>query len=460
MSTSHDPDPPLRAGHDVDIDDPMEIVVLRRNLENERTLGALLRTVATQRPLAEILGDCLEILLNTSWLRLRPRAGIFLVRDEPGVLELFVERDLSPQLSVLCARVPFGKCLCGQAAAQRRIVHAECIDERHVIRFEGMKPHGHYNVPILDGDRVLGVLVLYLPHGYKQSALEVDFLTSVADILSLVIRLRDQQEHLEELVEQRTAALSKAKKHAEMANRAKTEFLANMSHELRTPLNAVNGFAEALLGGYLGPVNDRQKEALDDILRSGRHLLEIINDVLDVAKAETGKLKLQESTFALKRVIEAPVTVIAPRAREKKQSLSVLPLPDDLSLRADERMIKQVLNNLLSNAVKFTLEGGRITIGAARGPDGGLDIIVKDTGIGMTPADVAKAFEPFVQVDGGLDRRYEGTGLGLVICKALADLHGGWIHVSSTPGSGTCVTLHLPAERVVAPDTTKADSAA
>jgi len=435
-----------------EIDDPMELVVLRRSLENEQTLNAILRTVVTRRPLAEILGNCLEILLTTSWLRVEPEAAIFLVRDEPGVLELFAERNLAPELRALCARVPFGKCLCGQAAGKRRILHAECLDERHETRFDGMKPHGHYNVPILAGDEVLGVLVLYLPHGYKRSMLEVDFLTGVADILSLVIRLRNQQEHLEELVEKRTAALKQAKSRAEMASRAKTEFLANMGHELRTPLNAVIGFSETLLGGHMGKLNDKQKEFLGDILHSGHQLLAVINDVLDVAKAETGELRLEESTFDLDRVIEPPLTLIAPRAREKGQTLAVSPLPVRARLLGDERMLKQVLGNLLSNAVKFTPEGGRITVDATRSVDGGLNIAVKDTGIGMKRADIATALEPFAQIDGGLDRRYEGTGLGLAICKALTDLHGGRLYIDSTPGIGTCVTVKLPAERVIAYD--------
>ena len=429
------------------IDDPMEIVALRRSIENERTLNAILRTVVTRRPLAEILGNCLEILLRTSWLRVEPKAAIFLVRDEPGVLELFAVHNFDSALHELCARVPFGKCLCGKTAEKRRILHAECLDERHEIRFDGMKPHGHYNVPILAGDEVLGVLTLYLPHGYKRSALEVDFLTGVVDILSLVIRLRNQQEHLEQQVEKRTAALAQAKRHAEMASRAKTEFLANMGHELRTPLNAVIGFSETLLAGYMGAINDKQEEFLGDILRSGQRLLAVINDVLDVAKAETGELKIEESAFDLDSVIEPPLTLIAPRARERSQTLVVSPLPVRAHLRGDARMLKQVLVNLLSNAVKFTPDGGQISVGVARGVDGGLDIAVKDTGIGMKRADVAQALEPFVQVDSGLDRRFEG--LGLSICKAIADLHGGRLYIDSTPGVGTRATLKLPAERVI-----------
>ncbi len=426
--------------------------LLRRSIENEQTLNAILRTVVTRRPLPEILKECLEILLDTSWLRVEPKGAIFLVREEKKVLELVAEHNLAAELRKLCARVPFGKCLCGQAARKRRIVHAECVDERHDISFEGMKPHGHYNVPILAGDEVLGVLVLYLPHGYKRCVMEVDFLTSVADILSLVVRLRGQQDRLEDLVAKRTADLARAKARAEMANRAKTEFLANMGHELRTPLNAVIGFSETLLGGHMGPLNDKQKEFLVDILKSGHQLLAIINDVLDVAKAETGELKLEESTFDIERVIEPPITMIAPRARARNQTLAVSPLPVRAQVRGDERMLKQVLGNLLSNAIKFTPEGGRITVNVSRSVDGGLQIAVKDNGIGMKRADIVKALEPFAQVDGGLDRRYEGTGLGLYICKALTDLHGGRLYVDSTPGVGTCVTVKLPAERVVSYD--------
>ncbi len=169
-------------------------------LENERALNALLRTVTNSASLDAILLECLDIMLAVSWLSLLPKGGVFLVREEADTLHLIAQRGLSDELLTLCARVPFGKCLCGRAAAARRLIHANCVDTRHDISFDGMKPHGHYNVPILDGGNVVGVIVLYLPHGHGAKPSEIGFLTAVADILSLVIRQKRVEQDLKEAV--------------------------------------------------------------------------------------------------------------------------------------------------------------------------------------------------------------------------------------------------------------------
>ncbi len=171
---------------------------VERALENERALNALLRRLAGRSDLRPALEECLEILLAVSWLSIEPRGGIFLADAEGGTLELVVDRGLDPELRTICARVPFGRCLCGRVAASRKLLHARCLDERHENGFPGMRPHGHYIVPVLSGDTVLGVMVLYLPHGHPRDEGEVRFLRSVADILSLVIRQIRSQQHLEE----------------------------------------------------------------------------------------------------------------------------------------------------------------------------------------------------------------------------------------------------------------------
>jgi diguanylate cyclase (GGDEF)-like protein len=173
---------------------------ITRALENEQTLNSLLRTVVQRKSLPEILVECLDILLSVSWLSILPKGGVFLVEEEPDTLTLVAERDLSPELLALCARVPFGRCLCGKAAATRRLIHTRCVDERHEIRFEGMQAHGHYNVPILDGGNVVGVMVLYLPHGHHGEDGEAEFLKAVADILSLVVRQKRVEQDLKEAV--------------------------------------------------------------------------------------------------------------------------------------------------------------------------------------------------------------------------------------------------------------------
>jgi PAS domain S-box-containing protein len=246
-------------------------------------------------------------------------------------------------------------------------------------------------------------------------------------------------------------AMEQAKHAAEVANRTKTEFLAAMSHELRTPLNAINGFAETMAAEILGPIgNDRYKAYVQHILDSGRHLTELINDVLDVAKVETGRVELRDEQVSLPRAVGAALTMIGDRAREGGLRL-VTELPSDLPiLLGDELRIKQVLLNLLSNAVKFTPAGGTVTVRAWRQSDGPMVLTVADTGIGISPEDRDKAMAPFSQVDSGLERRYEGLGLGLPLARNLVELHDGTLELDSVPGQGTVVTLRFPARRVAA----------
>ena len=235
---------------------------------------------------------------------------------------------------------------------------------------------------------------------------------------------------------------------AEDASRAKSEFLASVSHELRTPLNAILGFSELINFQMLGPLgHPRYGEYASDIHKSGRHLLDLVNDILDLSRLSAGKAQLRESEFTVDDLIaECSALLGAGAASHLTLSQDIAPgLP---LVRADFRMIKQILLNLLSNAAKFTPAGGQITISAARVP-GGLHIGVTDTGIGMSARDVEKALSPFGQVDSKIARRHTGAGLGLPIARAQAELHDAKLMVESWEGHGTCVTLILPEKRLV-----------
>jgi signal transduction histidine kinase/HAMP domain-containing protein len=251
------------------------------------------------------------------------------------------------------------------------------------------------------------------------------------------------------LLKERETVLHEAKEQAESASRSKSEFLANMSHELRTPLNAVLGFSEIIRDAIMGPVDARYQEYANDIYTAGRHLLSLINDVLDLSKIEVGRLELQEENVDIGDVVATCNRIIAGRAKEAELEVAVNIAPELPLVRADERRLKQIVLNLLSNAVKFTPAGGRIVITASTRHSGEPIIAVSDTGIGMRPEDVMLALEPFRQIDGALNRRYEGTGLGLPLVQRLVQLHGGSLSIKTAPGAGTTITLCLPAERCI-----------
>ena len=254
----------------------------------------------------------------------------------------------------------------------------------------------------------------------------------------------------------REEALVVAKRQAEVANRAKTEFLANMSHELRTPLNAVIGFAEIMKEGRMGPIgNPRYLEYVSDIHESGRHLLHLINDVLDLSKIEAGTAKLKEDNLDVEKTIDTCLRLIAQRAEAGQLDITrEFPGQPMSPLFADPQALKQILVHLLSNAVKFTPAGGRVNILAQSSPEDGHIIQISDTGIGIEPENIPRALARFQQVEGQLDRTYEGSGLGLSLAKSLTELHGGALELRSQVGVGTTVTIRFPAERVVTTDQT------
>lgn len=262
-----------------------------------------------------------------------------------------------------------------------------------------------------------------------------------------------------EHAEVRTRQFERARAAAEEANRAKTAFLANASHEIRTPLNAIMGFAEILQQEMLGPLgNELYREYARDIVQSGQHLMELINDLLDLSKAEANRLELLESMVDVRRVCVGCVRLMSERAMRARVDITCALTEDLPPLRADERKLRQMLLNLLSNAVKFTPPDGRITLAGGLGTGGELSLDVNDNGIGMSPAELEKALEPWGQVDTALNRRLVGTGLGLPLTKSMIELHGGRLDIASVPGQGTRMSLVFPADRVLAP-VVDADSA-
>jgi signal transduction histidine kinase len=287
-------------------------------------------------------------------------------------------------------------------------------------------------VPLMREDHIIGGLVLSRKTPGMFASEVVDLLKTFATQSALAI----QNARLFREIEAKSRQL-------EIANQHKSEFLANMSHELRTPLNAVIGFSEVLLERMFGELNDKQAEYLQDIVSSGRHLLSLINDILDLSKIEAGRMELELHAFDLALALDNALTLVRERALRQGITLG-LHVADGLGeLVGDERKIKQVLLNLLSNAVKFTPEGGRVMVRAVAA-NGSAEISVADTGIGIAPEDQAAIFEEFRQAGTDYARKREGTGLGLTLARRFVELHGGRIWVKSEVGKGSTFTFTLP----------------
>jgi len=289
-------------------------------------------------------------------------------------------------------------------------------------------------VPLLKNGRVTGVLVLGKnTYDAPFSDREVELVQTFAKQAVLAI----ENVELFNEIQQKSREL-------EVANRHKSEFLANMSHELRTPLNAVIGFSEVLAQGIFGEVNEKQQEYLEDILSSGKHLLSLINDILDLSKIEAGRMELEPTEFSIANALESGVMIVRERAARHGIRVQATVEQNVPPVVADERKVKQILFNLLSNAVKFTPDGGRIDVRVAAA-NGDVRIDVQDTGIGIAPDDQTRIFQEFQQV--GRERSREGTGLGLTLTKRYVELHGGRIWVESTPGKGSTFSFTLPLHR-------------
>ncbi len=320
--------------------------------------------------------------------------------------------------------------------------------------------------PLMVAGEVYGALNLYAPELNFFDADELKLLDEVATDIAFAIEFieQDTQRRLAEeklraseealiaernslarRVEERTADLSRVNSELSRAVRAKDEFLATMSHELRTPLNAILGISESLLEQFRGPLNEGQQESLRTIEISGRHLLALINDILDLAKVEAGRMEVNLDPIVITDLCESSLLFVKEQALKKNLHLEYRVDDPQAIMYADAKRLKQMLVNLLSNAVKFTEVGGRVSLEVQTDAEAGVVcFVVEDTGIGMHPEGMTRLFQPFIQLDSRLSRQHEGTGLGLALVRRLAELHGGSVTVESELGQGSRFTIALP----------------
>ena len=299
--------------------------------------------------------------------------------------------------------------------------------------------------PLLSADGPIGALFLRRTQTTPFTERQIELAETFAEQAVIAI----ENVRLFNETRDKSRQLEGANQELAAASRHKSEFLANMSHELRTPLNAIIGFSDVLEQRLFGELNERQADYTRDIASSGRHLLDLVNEILDLSKVEAGRMELEPSEFALAETIRGTLAFVRERAASHGIELAA-DVPADLgTVVADERKVRQVLLNLLSNAVKFTPDGGTIGVRAWR-TDGEVQVAVRDTGIGIAPEDQAKVFDEFQQVGKASDRSREGTGLGLTLAKRFIELHGGGIWVDSKIGKGTTFTFAIPVAKSAA----------
>jgi signal transduction histidine kinase/HAMP domain-containing protein len=416
---------------------------LARSVEELTALGEVSQVVSSTLDLETVLSSIVRHAVQLS----KADAGtiyefdvaeaVFVPRTNYGVSSEFIEALRELELRV------GDKTVLGQAAVRRApdqvpdLVNVPDYPLSHLSHLQKAGFRAVLAVPLLREDRLIGGLVVRRKKAGEFPAPVVNLLQTFATQSVLAIENARLFREIDEKGRQ-----------LELANRHKSEFLSNMSHELRTPLNAIIGFSEVLLERMFGEMNEKQEDYLKDIHSSGQHLLSLINDILDLAKVEAGRMELNLTTFDLCAAIGNALTLIRERAMHHGIALATEIDSQLGELNADERKLKQILLNLLSNAVKFTPEGGRITVGARLLRDM-VEIAVNDTGIGIAPKDQAAVFEEFKQVGRDYTRKAEGTGLGLALTRKLVELHGGAMRLESEPGKGSTFSFTLPLKAAV-----------
>ncbi len=440
----------------------------RKRMERERkellsALGRRVKEFTTLHEVAQVATESLDMdqILNNSLDKVIQSmavemAAVLLADGQKGEVITVAHGEVSPEFLDKLKKLPIGKGIAGRETLSgvpiviEDVLKYPQLADISVIR-EGLRSIAA--VPLKSGGRVIGTLIIASHDLRSFSSEDISLLSTIGEGLGPALRNAQLYRELKEKTKQldvqnrelavRQEELLDKNRQVEEANRLKTEFLANMSHELRTPLNVIMGFSELMMDEVPGGVNEEQRQCLDDILSSGNHLLDLINEVLDLSKIESGKMELRITDFALTEVIKSLRSTMMPMLARRRQSLDVKVEKGLPKVRADKARVRQVLLNLLSNAAKFTPDGGRLKIEAVREGDW-CQVSVVDNGIGIQQEDQGRIFEAFYRADNSITREAGGTGLGLTLSKQIIEVHGGRMWVQSEYGKGSQFTFTLP----------------
>ncbi len=426
---------------------------VRQHAQQVTKLLEIIHHLRQQRDLEVLFDLVCETVQNTlGW----NTVALFLRDEESGMVRPVAAAARDPQVRERILSLPpksYGSEFWYQETyriSQSYFVPAERmpsdLSDKYILVFDlGERFEGEWQatdilvVPIRLGDRILGHLSVDDPVSRKRPSLEQ---IQVLELFAHQVATAIADAQLISELQAKTRELEEANAQLARASRLKSEFLANISHELRTPLNSIIGFSEVLQDQTFGPLNERQMRYINHVLTSARHLLDLINDILDLSKIEAGRMELHYEPFLLRGAIEEVLTVVTPLAEHKSLELSLVLDEAPERLVADRLRFKQVLYNLLSNAIKFTPEGS-VTV-RAHADDKYVYVSVQDTGIGIPPEEQEKVFDLFTRVEDRYQRTTEGTGLGLALVKRLVELHGGFVKLESEVGRGTTVTVAFP----------------
>jgi PAS domain S-box-containing protein len=415
----------------------------------QKVLNELLLTSVSDISQKEMFEQFLDSICSAPLLGFEQKGVIFLVEDDSEMLVMQAQRGLSEALSTVCSKVPFGRCICGRTAAAGHTIIVNCIDDKHENKCDNMLPHGHYCIPITSSTgKVIGIFNIYTTENYVLGKKEENFLLAASNVLANAIQRKLTEMNLQKANTDLQEAIINARdmaSRAEKANTAKSEFLAHMSHEIRTPLNSIIGFSEIFQQEQLGT---EQKDYIAAIKNSGKHLLHLVQDILNLSKIEAGKMEIDIKPCSLEKLVSILESMMSPFIAEKGLEFKINDigcLPANIATDSDR--LEQCLINLVNNAVKFT-EHGHIYVNISLEDKDGKPFIrfdVEDTGVGISAEFQDKIFTSFTQEDSRNSRKYGGAGLGLTISKKIAQLLGGDLTLTSEQGKGSVFSLSIPA---------------